>query len=132
MGTETLKGHEMHLSNGANFFRCALQVNPHHYAQTYRGKKGGAGDEMSYVDALLKKAKELDIRVLAITDHNHVGSVQTIRDAAEESGVCVFPGFEITSQEGIHILCLYDLDTPVANLERNLGSLGVRWQRSSA
>ena len=126
MGIEKLKGHEMQMSNGANFFRCALQVNPHHYAQTYRGKKGVTGDEKSYVDALLKKAMELEIRVLAITDHNHVGSIQAIRDAAKESGICVFPGFEITSQEGIHVLCLYDLDTPVGTLERNLGSLGVR------
>lgn len=115
----------MDLSNGANFFRCALQVNPHHYANTYRGKKGATPDESSYVKNVLDKARELRIDVLAITDHNHVGTVQVFADAAKPLGIAVFPGFEISSKEGIHILCLYEIDTPVASLDRYLGQLGI-------
>lgn len=125
MKAEQSKSKTALLSNGANFLRCALQVNPYHYAQTYRGRKDGPGDEQGYIDALLTKAQELEIEVVAITDHNHVGSVQKIRDAAKSYGIWVFPGFELTSQEGIHVLCIYDCDTPVATLERFLGQLGV-------
>ena len=31
------------LSSGAKFFRCALQINPHHLSQTYRGQALGMG-----------------------------------------------------------------------------------------
>lgn len=125
MTTQRLEKQDMKLSNGANFFRCALQVNPHHYVNTYRGKKGASLDNAGYIKAILENARELKIQILAITDHNHVGSVKEFEDSAKEFGIAVFPGFEISSQEGIHILCLYELNTPVASLERYLGQLGI-------
>ncbi|OGA30956.1 MAG: phosphoesterase [Betaproteobacteria bacterium RIFCSPLOWO2_02_FULL_68_150] len=125
MRNEKQAKQQSELLSGAHFLRCALQVNPHHYAETYRGKKSSGLDESGYVKAVLEKAQELDIRVLAITDHNHVGSVKAFRDAAKPLGITVFPGFEISSQEGIHVLSLYDVDTPVASLERFLGQLGI-------
>ena len=113
------------LSAGAEFHKCALQINPHHYSVTYRGKPSGL-DETSYVSALLDKAKELDITVLAVTDHNHVGGVDAIRSAARVRGIHVFPGFELSSKEGIHVLCLYPPETTGTPLERFLGEFGIR------
>ena len=84
MKVEKQGNQQMELSNGANFFRCALQVNPHHYSNTYRGKKGTTPDESTYVQAVLAKAREHHIDVLAITDHNHVGSVQVFGEAAAD------------------------------------------------
>ena len=112
------------LSAGAEFHKCALQINPHHYSVTFRGKPSGL-DETSYVSALLDKAKELDITVLAVTDHNHVGGVDPIRSAAKGRGIHVFPGFELSSKEGIHVLCLYPPETTREALERFLGAFGV-------
>ena len=111
--------------SGAHFYRCAFQVNPYHYATTYRGRPPKK-DEESYIRDLINKAVELDIRVLAVTDHNHVGAINKIRTAALEHGITVFPGFELSSSEGIHILCLYPPDTIIASLERYLGELGIR------
>jgi energy-coupling factor transporter ATP-binding protein EcfA2 len=125
MKIEEQQKQELELSNGAQFFRCALQVNPHHYANTYRGQKNTGTDEATYVKAIVGKARELGIDVLAITDHNHVGSIQAFRETAKLSAITVFPGFEVSSQEGIHILCLYEIDTPIPNLERYLGELGI-------
>src|SRR6266567_4392429 len=113
------------ISGGAEFFRCALQVNPHHYVNTYRGQENAETDETAYVKAILEKARDLSINVLAITDHNHVGSIQTFRDEAKPFDIAVFPGFEVSSQEGIHILCVYEIGTPIPNLERYLGQLGI-------
>ena len=113
------------LPEGARFHRCAFQINPHHYAGTYRGEASPLG-EADYLAALLGKAKALDITVLAVTDHNHVGGVESIRAEARQRGIHVFPGFELTSTEGIHVLCLYPPDEPVHQLERFLGEFGVR------
>jgi len=115
----------LNLSAGAEFHKCALQINPHHYSVTYRGRPSGL-DEANYVSALLDKAEELEITVLAVTDHNHVGGVDSIRSAAKDRGIHVFPGFELSSTEGIHVLCLYPPESTGATLERFLGEFGIR------
>ena len=111
-------------SAGAEFHKCAFQVNPHHYAGTYRGQ-ASALDEAGYVRALAEKAAELGVTVLAVTDHNHVGGVDAIRVAARERGVTVFPGFELTSTEGVHVLCLYPPETTEEQLKLFLGGFGI-------
>ena len=40
---------------GAEFRKCAFQVNPHHYASTYRGMSHGL-DEEAYAAQLFDKA----------------------------------------------------------------------------
>ena len=118
-------------SAGAEFHKCALQVNPHHYAGTYRGQ-ASALDEAGYARALAEKAAELGITVLAVTDHNHVGGVDAIRSAAREHGISVFPGFELTSAEGVHVLCLYPPETTEEQLKLFLGGFGVATPKPSS
>ena len=91
---------------GAEFRRCALQVNPRHYSGTYRGRPPAAADDAAYARGLVEKAVTLQITVLAVTDHNHVGGVAAIRAAANDRAIHVFPGLELASTEGIHVLCL--------------------------
>lgn len=112
------------LPAGAVFHRCALQVNPHHYGQTYRGQPP-AGDAATHARAIVEKAVALGISVLAITDHNDVSGVPAFRAAAEESGVDVFPGFELSSTEGVHVLCIYPQETSHDQLGRFLGAFGI-------
>ena len=112
------------LPSGAVFHRCALQVNPHHYDSTYRGNApSGTADD--HARAVVQQASNLGVSVLAITDHNHVGSVATFRVAAEGRGIHIFPGFELSSSEGIHVLCIYDPDTSDDRLVRYLGAFGI-------
>lgn len=59
------------LPAGAVFHRCALQANPCHYASTFQGKPGGA-DANAHAKAVIDKAVEIGVSVLAITDHNDV------------------------------------------------------------
>lgn len=112
------------LPTGAEFHRCAFQVNPHHYALTSQGISHGF-DEETYAAELVEVAREKGITVLAVTDHNHVGGVEPIRAAAKPHGIIVFPGFELASQEGIHVLCLYPPETSDTSLSRFLGAFGV-------
>ena len=104
--------------------RCALQVNPYHYAESYRNSPND-GDPQSYATSLVKRARELGIEVLAITDHNSVQDVAAFREAANGSGVTVLPGFELESTDGIHVLCIYDSDVATDQLDRFLGEFGV-------
>ena len=113
------------LPSGAHFHRCALQVNPHHYSGTFRGKNS-EGDPEEYAAAIIEKAVELDISVLAITDHNSASDFAVFRNAAEDHDITIFPGFELSSSEGIHILCIYSPDIVEEQLDRFLGEFGIR------
>ncbi len=112
------------LSAGAVFHRCALQVNPHHYGSSFRGQPA-AGDATTHARAIVGKAVELGISILAITDHNDVGGIPTFRAAAEGRGVHIFPGFELSSSEGVHVLCIYPPATSQEQLGRYLGEFGI-------
>lgn len=110
---------------GARFYRCALQVNPHHYAQTYQGQTT-QGDELSHAQQIVDKAVDLGIEVLAITNHNSVEGVATFRASSRNRPVHIFPGFELSSSEGVHLLCLYPPDAGDDQLGRYLGEFGIR------
>jgi DNA repair ATPase RecN len=83
-------------------------------------------DPEAYVDQLLAEAVVNNIQVLGITDHNDVSSVDRIAARAKERGIVVFPGFEVMSSEGIHVLCLFDPGTTEADLRPHLYGLGVK------
>ena len=119
------------LPNGAHFHRCALQVNPHGYLAKFRGAPGG-GDPAQHARDMVDKAVELGITVLAITDHNCVDDVRFFRAAAEGKSVHVFPGFEIASSEGVHVLCVYAADTDTEQLKLYLGGFGITKPGSSS
>ncbi len=79
--------------------------------------------------AYIEKAKERGIELVGITEHNDVGWIDEMRYAARGLSVVLMPGFEVESKEGIHVLCLFDPDTPVAELEESLVRLGLTKQR---
>ena len=122
--TEAIAG-TRRLPSGAHFFKCALQVNPHHYAKTFRGQVT-TGSPEDYANVIVEKAEELDVSVLAITDHNSVTDVRMFRDASKGRSVTILPGFELTSSDGIHVLCIYPPHIAEEQLERFLGEFGIR------
>jgi hypothetical protein len=113
------------LPSGAVFHRCALQVNPYHYSGTFRGKPG-SGEASAHAAAIVEKAAAIGVSVLAITDHNDVSGVPAFRAAAQVRSIHIFPGFELSSSEGVHVLCLYPPDTSDEQLSRYLGEFGIR------
>lgn len=112
------------LPKGAKFYRCAFQVNPAGYAQKFRGNGQGL-DERTYVQSLLDKCVELDVEVIAVTDHNDAASIALFREEAQHRNITVFPGFEVASTEGVHVLCIYPPDATDAALQRYLGEVGI-------
>ena len=119
------------LPSGARFFRCALQVNPHHYATTFQGQTS-RGNPPAHAQAIVDKAVEIGVSVLAVTDHNDVRGVDAFRDAADGRGITVLPGFELATAEGIHVLCIYSPEATAEQLGRFLGELGIRGTEPSS
>lgn len=56
------------LPHGAEFHRCALQVNPYSYGSRFRGQPSGT-DAETHAKAIVEKAVEIGVSVLAITNH---------------------------------------------------------------
>ena len=81
---------------------------------------------------IVEKALEVDVSVLAITDHNDVSGVPAFRSAAAGRDLHIFPGFELSSSEGIHVLCIYPQEVDQKELERFLGEFGIRNTKPSS
>ena len=121
----------------AQFWKCALQVNPAGYI-LYRGTDHGM-TEAEYNQKLVDVALDNDIKVVGLADHGNVDGVDAIRTAMNQQGILVFPGFEIASSEKVHFVCLYPENTTTVQLNRYLGDLklldpedGIRPSRLSA
>jgi hypothetical protein len=118
------------MTSGARFWRCAIQINPHHYKSTFQGAKKSPVTEQAYVDEVIEAALANGIEVLAITDHNDASSVELFQKAAEPHGIVVFPGFEAESSDSVHVLCLFEPGTPRDLVRGALGRLGVGLKKS--
>lgn len=121
----------------AQFWKCALQVNPYNYI-VLRGKDQTLTED-EYNQELLEICKEENIKVIGIANHGNVDGIDKIRDLMNQNGIIVFPGFEISSGEKIHFVCLFSETTTTTELNRYLGSLelldpedGIRPSRLSA
>ena len=108
---------------GARFYKCALQVNPWAYTQRHQKPSQNCKDEDDYNAKILAQCQENKIRVVGLADHNNVESSNNLRAILENGGITVFPGFEIESSGGIHMVCLYSEDTSEDDLKHYLATL---------
>ncbi|MDO0821962.1 TrlF family AAA-like ATPase [Desulfosporosinus nitroreducens] len=106
----------------ASYYKCALQVNPFSYSR-YRGKD--VTNEEEYNCTILNKCLENNITVIGLADHGCVDSSESLREKLKNNGITVFPGFEITSAEKIHMVCLFSPEKNTSELNRFLGALGL-------
>ncbi len=123
--------------NGAKYYRCALQVNTP-LQDNFKGfesrhRRSSAGYQRDYALALAKACKKANVDVVGLCDHNSVAYIETIRHELEQENIAVFPGFEIASTEGIHLLCLFNPDAKIVDLDHLLTELGLppkeRWMK---
>ena len=106
----------------AQFWKCALQVNPHAYSAKYRGKDHGM-DANTYAEALRDECLAETIQVIGLADHGSVADAEIMRKVLVDAGIVVFPGFEVATTEKVHWVCLFPEDTSEQQLERYLGRL---------
>ncbi len=108
----------------ARFWKCALQVNPHGYSKTYQAQDHALSAE-AYAERLLEVCREENIQVVGLADHGSVQDVDYLRETLSPHGIVVFPGFEISSTEKIHMVCLFAENTTTVELQRVLGKLDL-------
>lgn len=104
---------------GARFRRCALQVNPYPYLSR-AGKTGGYADADAYNAALVEALVSEQVELIGITDHDRSDDAG-LRAAAKGAGITVFPGTEVCSSDGVHVLVLFDPTTDNQVIEHFLG-----------
>jgi PHP family Zn ribbon phosphoesterase len=117
--------------NGARFYKCDLHIHTPQDKRfkvpkdidfnTDRGKK-------AFAHLFVTSAIDKGIEIIAITEHNSVEWVDLIRDAAENTNLHVFPGFEINTKSGaggIHLLCIFNPTTSSSTLDDIITQLGL-------
>lgn len=68
--------------------------------------------------AIVRRAKEQGLDVIGICDHNSTRNVAAVRHAAEDEGLAVLGGMEITSEEEVHVLGLFDDEESLRAMQR--------------
>ena len=121
--TSTALNEALRLPDGARFYRCALQVNPFAYLGRHN-KQTTFANEADYNAAIVQKCRDLNIEIIAVTDHYRVKHSTGLVQAARAAGIFAFGGFEASTKDGVHFLCLFDPDKD-SRLERFIGECGV-------
>lgn len=61
---------------------------------------------------IIKRAIDVGLDLIAITDHNSAENVESVINAAQGTSVRVIPGMECETLEGVHVVCLFnDIDS---------------------
>ena len=81
--------------------------------------------EEQYNQELLRICKEEGIKVIGLADHGNVDGLDAIRQVMSQNDIVVFPGFEISSSEKVHFVCLFPETITRDDLNRYLGYLGL-------
>ncbi len=66
---------------------------------------------------IVHKAKTEKIDLIGICDHNSAENVPALKKAAKKLKIQVLPGIEVTTQEEIHVLALFDKITSALKLQ---------------
>ncbi|MEK7727279.1 MAG: TrlF family AAA-like ATPase [candidate division KSB1 bacterium] len=124
--------------SGARYYRCALQINTPVQGR-FKGfdskhPRHSPAYKRDYGLALAQKCKKVGIDVIGICDHNTVDYIDAVHKELTQEGIQVFPGFEVASTEGLHLLCLFDPRTTAEEVDHVITELRLppkeRWVTS--
>jgi len=65
------------------------------------------GELSNYPRKIVERALAAGLRIIAICDHNSAENARAVVRAARGTGLAVFPGMELTSEEEVHTLGLF-------------------------
>lgn len=113
------------MPSGARWRRSALQVNPYAYHLVQGRAAPAASSEEEYDQQVSDALVAAGVVIVGITDHWRVRNSESLRQRLTTAGVTVFPGFEATSSEGVHVLVLFEPVCTVGDVERRISECGV-------
>lgn len=68
--------------------------------------------------AIIKRAKDLKLHSIGVTDHNSAENALAMKKAGQRSGLNVITGMEITSKEEAHILAFFEEDNALLEMQK--------------
>lgn len=74
------------------------------------------GLDMSPVN-IVSKAREKELDIIGITDHNSTRHCELVRRLAEKEGIFVFTGAEVTTKEEVHCLTFFETTGSLNNFQ---------------
>ena len=75
-------------------------------------------------EQIVDTALNVGLEIMGITDHNTVEAIDDIRAVARQKSLVIFPGVELSTKGG-HVIALFEVDTPVADLQDFLSYVGL-------
>lgn len=102
-------------NNGANFYKADLHLHsPADASFSTKQLIDTAQKKKEFAKTYCEALRKAEIRIAAITDHNQIGQewFSLIQEEAGKSGITVFPGVELSINEGkraIHIIVIFDV-----------------------
>lgn len=103
---------------GARWWRCDL----HTHSPGSEDWRDGPVDAAAWVRA----ATSAGLQVVALTDHNGGDWVDDVKTAAASAGLRVFPGTELTTRHGIHLLVLFDPSNGKEDVHHFLSKVNIK------
>lgn len=67
---------------------------------------------------IIKTAKKYGLDIIGICDHNSCENVPYVKKSAENEGIQVTGGIEVTSREEVHILALFESEEDLFSLQK--------------
>lgn len=77
-------------------------------------------------EQIIQAALEKGLAGIAVTDHNTAAWIDVMRQAAKDTELVIFPGIEISMNEGFHLIALFDPEVEQRHVESLLGSIGIK------
>jgi 3',5'-nucleoside bisphosphate phosphatase len=75
--------------------------------------------EMSPVN-IIRKACEMKLDIIGITDHNSTRQLPLIVEMAKENGIFVLMGAEVTTKEEVHCLAFFEFEKEIGEFQKYL------------
>ncbi len=70
--------------------------------------------------AVVARAREAGLDLIAVTDHNTTENADAVVRAAAGSGLAVLPGIELTTAEEVHLLGLFETGADLAPFQKEV------------
>jgi chromosome segregation protein len=126
--------HEVGLRLGATWRKTDFQVHTPRDAQwngpSFDGSEQGKIDRLAWATGLIRAAVAGGLHSIAITDHHDLEYIPVVKQAlidlqnlGEALDFWVFPGMEVTCNDNVQCLLLFDADLGLAELDRLYGGL---------
>jgi PHP family Zn ribbon phosphoesterase len=76
------------------------------------------GDLSMLPKTIVRMAKEKELDMIGICDHNSTENVMAIKEAGEKQDLVVIGGIEINSQEEVHVMAFFDDEEAIHGIQQ--------------